>query len=363
MGHFDRKFTKRGAPPGAFAPAPASGVVEPIVSVLSFDAQGLDEAIADSPSVAIAFAGQRGVTWIDVRGLGDGSIVRSFGEQLKLHPLAISDVVNVGQRPKVDEYEGYAYAVLRMVTMLPGEDLQWEQISLFVLPGLVLTFQETHQDCFEPLRDRIRMGRPIIRSSGADYLAMMVIDALVDGYFPVLEHYGDRIDSHEERVLVADDQGTAMLRDLYGMKRNLAAFRRAAWPLREALGQLHRGNSPIVTRDARLHLRDTLDHIMQLVEVNESYRELTTSLVDLHLSIVGQKTNDVMRVLTVVSTIFIPLTFIAGVYGMNFDPSQPMNMPELRSPYGYVGFLAVSAATAAVLLVVFRRLGWLGGGK
>lgn len=248
-----------------------------------------------------------------------------------------------------------------MVTMLPGEDLQWEQVSLFVMPGLVLTFQETREDCLEPLRDRIRMGRPMIRSSGADYLAMMVIDALVDGYFPVLEYYGDRIDSHEDGVLETDDQGTEMLRDLYGMKRNLAAFRRAAWPLREALGQLYRGSSPIVTHDARLHLRDTLDHIMQLVEVNEGYRELTTSLVDLHLSIVGQKTNDVMRVLTVVSTIFIPLTFIAGVYGMNFDQSQPMNLPELRSPYGYLGFLAFCTLTGAALLVLFRRLGWLGG--
>ncbi len=359
MGHFDRKFTKRGAPPGEFAPT--TETIEPIVSVLSFDLDGLDETNVSSPAEAIDFAGKRAVTWIDVRGLGDGSIVREFGELLKLHPLAVSDVVNVGQRPKVDEYEGYAYSVLRMVTMLPGKDLQWEQISLFILPGLVLTFQETHQDCFEPLRDRIRRGRPMIRSSGADYLAMMVIDALVDGYFPVLEHYGDRIDQHEDRVLESDDQGTGMVRDLYGTKRNLAAFRRAAWPLREALGQLHRGNSPIVTRDARLHLRDTLDHIMQLVEVNESYRELTTSLVDLHLSIVGQKTNDVMRVLTVVSTIFIPLTFIAGVYGMNFDQSHPWNLPELRSPYGYAGFIAVCTVIAGMLLLLFRRLGWLGG--
>jgi len=247
--------------------------------------------------------------------------------------------------------------------MLHGEDLQWEQVSLFVMPGLVLTFQETQQDCFEPLRDRIRMGRPMIRSSGADYLAMMVIDALVDGYFPVLEYYGDLIDQHEDRVLGTDGQGTDMLRDLYATKRNLAGFRRAAWPLREALGQLHRGNSSIVAHDARLHLRDTLDHIMQVVDVNESYRELTTSLMDLRLSIVGQKTNDVMRVLTVVSTIFIPLTFIAGVYGMNFDQSHPLNLPELRSPYGYPGFLAACLVIGGLLLLLFRRLGWLGGGR
>lgn len=357
---FRRTFTHQGAPPGHMV-APET-FVEPMISVMAYGPDRLEEEVVGSVEAALAASGPGiGVRWIDVRGLGDGGLVRGFGEALGLHPLALSDVVHLGQRPKVDEYEDSTYVVLRMATMVPGGEALWEQVSLFVRDGLVLTFQETHHDCLGSLRERIRAGRPTIRGSGADYLAVMVMDAIIDGYFPIVDALGEELDRLEDRILSATEESRGVLTALYGTKRSLTAFRRAAWPLREAMAQALRAEGGLGLGSAHLHLRDALDHVTQLSDVNESYSELASSLIDVHLSLVGQRTNDVMQVLTVVSTIFIPLTFIAGIYGMNFDTSHPLNLPELGSPYGYPVFWAVSLALAGVLLVLFRRLGWLGG--
>lgn len=356
---FRRAFTARGAPPGHLA-APA-GAVEPRISVTTYGASTLEEvADCDQAAALAAEAPPGGVRWIDVRGLGDGSVARRLGERLGVHPLAIADVVNAGQRPKVDTYEDGTFAVARMVTLEQGAALRWEQVSIFVREGLVLTFQETHEDCLEPLRGRIRAGRPAMREGGAGYLAVMVIDAIVDGYFPVIALLGERLEGLEDALLDGGPSGRETLTELYATKRNFSHFRRAAWPLREALGGLLRGETGLAEGVNRLHLRDVHDHVAQVADVNDSYGELATSLIDVHLSLTGQRTNDVMRVLTVVSTIFIPLTFLAGIYGMNFDTSAPMNMPELRSPYGYPIFLGVSATLAGGLVALFGRLGWLG---
>lgn len=354
MSLFRRRFTPRGAPPGAMVPP--HGSLPSRISVLSYDPRDMDERGCDSVADLPVLTDGPLVDWVDVQGLGDGTIVRELGALLDLHPLLLSDIVNVGQRPKVDEYEDVLFIVLRMVVLGADGVLTWEQVSLVMGPHYVLTFQETHVDCLEPLRDRIRAGRPRIRGGGADYLTCMVIDAVVDGYFPVVEHFGERLEEFERIVLEA--QRTDVLADLYLARRELGSFRRSAWPLREALAHLMREESSLSERSG-LHLRDTLDHVMQVVDVNESYRELAASLVDVHLSMVAQRTNDIMRVLTVVSAIFIPLTFVAGIYGMNFDTASPHNMPELRWPYGYAFFWGLCAVTAGTLLVLFRRLGWL----
>ena len=207
----------------------------------------------------------------------------------------------------------------------------------------------------------MRKGLKLIRSGGADQLAVSVMDTIVDGYFPLLEHYGDRLEQFEDDILL--DRKRNVLQDLYLTKRDLAGFRRAAWPMREALVQLHRSEESGFAEATDLHLRDTVDHAMQVVEVNETYRELTASLVDVHLSMVGQHTNDVMRVLTVVSAIFIPMTFVAGVYGMNFDTAKSANLPELGWAYGYWFFWGVCLSIAVALFVLFRRLGWLGSAR
>jgi len=355
MSIFRRRFTAQGAPPGVVVPPERT--ITPEVSLFTYDAQDFEEqAVGVVSELRGRTEGPR-VAWIDVRGLGDGAVVQELGALLGLHPLAVSDVVNLGQRPKVDQYDEVLFLVLHMATMNGDGRLRWEQVSLFLGAHYVLTFQESYEDCLEPLRNLVRAGRTQVRASGADYLACMVIDGIVDGYFPILEHYGERLEEFEDTILGGHRRD--VLGPLYVAKRDLAAFRRACWPLREALAHMLREDGLALSEPARLHLRDALDHTMQVVEVNESYRELSASLVEVHLSMVGQRTNDIMRVLTVVSTIFIPLTFLAGVYGMNFDTRSAWNMPELSWPFGYLAFWAVSLGLASGLLLLFRRLGWL----
>jgi magnesium transporter len=352
---FRRQYTQPGAPPGSVAESGSE--ITPRISTLAYSPGECEEANHDDAATLPAVTPGKGVLWIDVQGLGDHSIVESLKERFHLHPLAASDVVNVGQRPKAELYGETLFVVLRMVTLVESDRLQWEQVTLFVDEGLVLTFQESYGDCLDALRGRIRSGRKKVRESGADYLAGAVIDAIVDGYFPVLEEFGNRLENLEEQVL--DDNSNDVLAPLYAIKRDLSAFRRIAWPLRESLTQIQRSDEYPLSEDVKVHLRDTLDHLMQVVDVTESYRELTTSLVDVHLSMTGQRTNEIMRVLTVVSAMFIPLTFVAGIYGMNFDTSQPGNLPELGWEHGYLFFWGLCGLILLVLLFVFRKLGWL----
>lgn len=355
---FHRRFAPAGASPGHIA-APHE-FVEPRLRLIAYGPDELEERpLADASEAAAARRPGR-VTWIDVQGLGDGSIVQRLGEQFSLHPLAISDIVNLGQRPKADEYETHLYVVLRMASLAEDGELHWEQVSVVLGGDYVISFQERAGDCLEPLRERVRKSRKVLRNSGPDYLACMILDAIVDGYFPVLEHHGEQLEEFEDAIL--GGTGERALADLYHVKRELMTFRRAGWPLREALNQLQRrDDDPWLSAGVLPYLRDTVDHVTQVVEINETYRELAASLVDVYLSTLGQRTNDIMRVLTVIATIFIPLTFFAGIYGMNFDQGHPTNMPELSWRYGYVAFWIISCLIAAALLVAFRRLGWLGG--
>jgi magnesium transporter len=354
---YRRHVPERGAPPGTFARP--SIIIEPRIHVMSYRADDFEEHDAPAADEIAGLLRPGAIHWVDVQGLGDGSIVAELGELFGLHLLAISDAVNLGQRPKADSYEGSLFVTLRMAHVDDDGLLVWEQVSVVLGENFVLTLQETHGDCLDPLRGRIRAGRKRIRSSGADFLACMVVDAIVDEYFPILEHYGDQLEDLEERVL--ERARPELLAELYVIKRDLVALRRATWPLREALQSLLRDEDDVHLGDhARLYLRDTVDHVMQVVDVAETYRELSASLVDVHLSMVGQQTNDVMRVLTVIATIFIPLTFVAGVYGMNFDTREAWNLPELGWRYGYLFFWAVSLTIAGGLVVAFRRWGWLG---
>lgn len=355
---FHRKFSHVGAPPGHFA-APTR-FVEPELHLISYGPEELEERRLAGPEEAAAARRAGRVTWVDVQGLGDGSVVQKLGELFGLHPLAVSDIVNLGQRPKADEYETHLYVVLRMASIDGDGELHWEQVSVVLGEDYVLSFQEQRGDCLDPLRERVRKSRRMLRKAGPDYLACMIIDAIVDGYFPVLEHHGEQLEDFEDAILQQADPD--VLAGVYRVKRDLMTFRRAAWPLREALNQLQRREEdPWIAPEVRPYLRDTVDHVTQVVDVNETYRELAASLVDVYLSTLGQRTNEIMRVLTVIATIFIPLTFFAGVYGMNFDLEHPANMPELTWRYGYVGFWAISLLIAVGLLLAFRRLGWLGG--
>jgi magnesium transporter len=359
MGHaplFRRRYTRRGAPPGEHAQRELGAAQS--LRVITFDADDIDERELDPAAELPALLEPGKVTWVDVHGLGDGRLIERLGEVFGLHPLAVADVVNVGQRPKVEDYEKQLYIVVRMLELGPDRRLVSEQVSLFIGPSWAISVQERPGDCLEGLRERLRKSRKLLRGGGAQYLGVQILDAIVDGYFPVLEVYGERLEDLEMRVLEEPDK--EVLGEVYEVKRDLMALRRVAWPLREMLSTLQR-EEELMTSDVRHYLRDTADHVFQVVDVTETYRELAGSFIDVYLSSISQRTNEVMRVLTVIATIFIPLTFLAGVYGMNFDTSKPGNMPELGWTYGYVVFIAVCVAVGGSLLLVFRRLGWLGG--
>jgi magnesium transporter len=321
------------------------------------------------------------VRWLDVAGVANGGVIRAVGARFELHPLALGDVVNVSQRPKTEEYEGRLFIVTRMPAVVPpqGADdqprrqrrgrslapaptrLATEQVSLCVGPNFLITFQEAPGDVFEPVRERLRGGGQRLRNSGPDYLAYALLDAVVDSYFPVLEAFGERLEDLEEEVVERPQQ--AHIAEIHDLKRDLLTVRRAVWPQRDMLAALIRDETPLVTDETRIFLRDAYDHTVQLIDVIETYREIASGLVDIQLSSASNRMNEVMKVLTIIATIFIPLTFIAGVYGMNFDPeASPWSMPELDWAYGYPATLGVMAVIAAGLLWYFRRRGWLGGG-
>ena len=328
------------------------------VRVITFDADELVERELDPAAELPQLIEPGKVTWVDVHGLGDGELIERLGQAFGLHPLAVADVVNVGQRPKVEDYEELLYVVVRMLDLSPDRRLVSEQVSLFIGPSWAISVQERPGDCLEGLRERLRKARKLVRTGGAQYLGVQIIDAIVDGYFPVLEVYGERLEDLELRVLEEPDK--EVLAEVYEVKRDLMALRRAAWPLREMLSALLR-EEELMSSGVQHYLRDTADHVFQVVDVTETYRELAGSFIDVYLSSISQRTNEVMRVLTVIATIFIPLTFLAGVYGMNFDTSKPLNMPELGWSYGYVVFIAVCVVVGGGLMLLFRHLGWLGG--
>lgn len=295
--------------------------------------------------------------WVNIDGLGDTELIQAIGQHFGLHPLALEDVVGTHQRAKVESYDGHLYVVLKMVSM--KESLEAEQVSVFLGSGFVLSFQERRGDCLEIIRERLRKSKGRVRTSGPDYLAYAIIDAIVDHYFPVTEALGEKLELLEEEAL--SDPSKETVSEIHAVRRELLGLRRAAWPLREVMGSLYRDENPLISSATRPYLRDCYDHTVQLIDVIETYRELAAGLVDIYLSSLGQKNNEVMRVLTIIATIFIPLGFIAGVYGMNFNPQRsPWNMPELNWVYGYPFALFLMGGTALGLLLFFAKKGWLG---
>lgn len=351
-----RRRGKPGVAPGTLTFDPEAQ--HSAIRVMAYGPEGVEEREIQDSGELQALLAKWPVTWVNVEGLGDGKTIQRIGEIFKLHALALEDVVNTHQRPKVDQYGDQYFIVTRM---LSGDGpLESEQLSLFFGERFVLTFQErTGGDCLDPVRERIRLGRGRIRTAGPGYLTYAIVDAVVDHYFPVLERYGERLQELEEQVL-ADPSKESVL-EIQAVRRDLLAIRRAVWPLREAINTLVRDASPLITDETRLFLRDAYDHSIQLIDLLENHRELAAGLMEFYLSSLAQRTNDVMRVLTIIATIFIPLTFIAGVYGMNFDPTvSPWSMPELRWYLGYPFSLVLMLAVAVGLLFFFRRKGWLG---
>ncbi|HEV8584371.1 MAG TPA: magnesium/cobalt transporter CorA [Methylomirabilota bacterium] len=338
-----------GMPPGTLvttaAPAP------PRITLISWSRSGATEDRVASVDEALAKVVPGNVTWINVDGLGDTKVLSRLGEHFGLHPLALEDVLNVGQRPKIERYDKNLFVVMRTIRIAEGEIVE-EQVSLFLGAGWVITIQERPDgDCFGPVRDAIRQGRGRVREAGADYAAYLMIDAVVDAYFPVIEQLGDRMQNLESAAI--DDPSPLVLVQMQRLRHQLLTLRRTVWPMREEVGILAREESDLVTPETRIFLRDVYDHAVQALEIVESLRETAVSVMEVYLSVQNQRLQEVMKVLTVIATIFIPLTFIASIYGMNFK-----HMPELEWEYGYAWALGLMAAMAAVMIGYFKKRGW-----
>jgi magnesium transporter len=352
--------TTVGASPGSVVYAGPERSEAVTAEVLCYGPEG---AVVERSGLALEqalelVAGQAGVRWLNLTGVHDVAQVQRVGEAFGLHPLTLEDIVSLGQRPKVEPYERYLYVVLRMLSLPPDPsadhdpELHAEQLSLVLLDGVLVTFQEQAGDLFDPIRARIRQGKGRIRTMGADYLAYGLIDIVIDTYFGVLERFGDAIEDLEEIILT--EPTTATLQRVNHLKRETLQVRRSVWPLRELMSALQREEGGLVSRPVLTFLRDAHDHAVQVMDTVETQREMLTGLHDMYLSALSYRMNDIMRVLTIIATIFIPLSFLVGVYGMNFK-----YMPELHWRWAYPALWAVMLLTGGGMLAAFRRNHWL----
>jgi magnesium transporter len=343
---------KAGLPPGTLIyTGKAPGAGKPTVHLIAYGPEGVRELSNPTDAQVHELRAASPVIWLNVDGVGDSDTIRRLGDLFGLHALVLEDIMHPHQRPKLDMFESYLYIVARMPAA-QSEHAASEQVSLILGEGFLLTFQETPADLFDPVRTRLRGGKGLLRKAGADYLAYALLDCLVDQYFVILEQYGDAADEMEDTLMANPEP--ALLHRLHRIKQDLMQLRKSVWPLREVIGALERGDLPQVTPAIRLYLRDLYDHTVRVIETVESLREVIGGMLDVYLSSVSNRMNEVMKVLTVISTIFIPITFLASIYGMNFS-----HMPELQTPYGYYGLLGVMAAITLAMLVYFRRKRWL----
>ena len=338
------------------SPSAASG--PPALTLIQYNGEKIFEAEFETIEALLERYDPSMVNWIDIDGLGDVGCLKKLAAHFNIHPLALEDVLDTTQRPKLERYADHFFIVGEMVYYNNEDVLCFEQVSLFLGAAFVISIQEeSGHDVFERIRERLRSGAGQSRFMGADYLAYALLDATVDQMFPVLENVGDSIEAVEEGLLVKP--GPKSLTSLYEAKRLLLLLRRTIWPHREIFNSLIRDESGLIHRETQIFLRDCYDHVTQIIDIIESYRDLTAGLMDLYISSLSFRTNEIMRVLTIVSVIFIPLTFLAGVYGMNFNADLPLNMPELNWHFGYLFFWVLCGVLAVAMLIFFKKKNWL----
>jgi magnesium transporter len=354
MPRLPRKSSRKaGLPSGSlvYTGEKKNGKIE--IGVVDYDELNFSESQLSSVEACIPYRNKQTTTWINVDGVHDAGMLERFGECFGLHRLVMEDIMNTDQRPKAEEYDEYLYLVLKMLMVGKSGETVTEQLSLVLGRNWLLSFQEAVEgDVFSVIRERLRTGKGRIRKAGADYLAYALIDAVVDNYFVVLEKIGDRIESLETELVGNPTQKT--VQKIYLLKREIILLHNAVWPLREVVSSLGKHGSSLVNEPTIPYLRDVYDHVVHIIDSVDIYREMISSMLDMYLSSVSNRLNEVMKVLTVIATIFMPLTFVAGVYGMNFK-----NMPELDWRYGYPGIMLVMAAIAGCMLYYFNRKKWL----
>jgi magnesium transporter len=349
---FSKRHPHIGASPGTLVISDESP--PPRIRLMSYAEGRLEEHEIDDLEHLHKAHDDETISWIDVQGFGDQSAIRTIGEVFQLHPLLLEDLVNAPQRPKSEAYGDQLLIIVRMVKIDRPDQIDMEQVSVVLGKNYVLTFQERYGDVLDPVRKRIRARKGRMYTHGADYLAYAIVDTIIDAYYPVLEIVGDHLESLEDEVIT--NPTPQLLGQLHRLKNRLVNLRRGVWPLRDAISALVRGDFTNISEEVRMYVRDTYDHCVQTSEVVEMYREMVASLMNTYLSAVANRTNEVMKVLTIVATIFIPLTFLAGIYGMNFE-----YMPELHVRWAYPLIWIAMIAVAAGMLVFFWRKGWLGG--
>jgi magnesium transporter len=348
-----RQSKPAGLPPGTLVYVGEKRVETVRISYFDYDEQNFAEKQVSNIEECFPFKTTPTVTWINIDGLHDIQIIEKMGKEFELHPLLLEDILSTRQRPKVEDFDKHFFIVLRMLRYNDGEQtVESEQVSIVLGQNFVISFQEQVGDVFEQIRDRIRNAKGRIRKMGPDYLAYSLIDAIVDGYFTILEKLGEKIELLEEQLVVEPTERT--LHQIHRLKRELIVLRKSVWPLREVISNLQRTESKLISKVTSIYLRDVYDHTIQVIDTIESFRDMATGMVDIYLSSISNRLNAVMKVLTIIATIFIPLTFIAGVYGMNFK-----YMPELQRRWGYPAVLLVMALVAVVMLIYFRKKKWL----
>jgi magnesium transporter len=350
-------------PPPGTAPAtlivpPESQGRKPVVSLTEYDAHSIEERKIETIDDLLPCLESDKVSWINVDGLGDPEFFQQLGLHFRIHQLALEDIFNLGQRSKVDEYDRQLFIVLDMAYENQKEEIVFEQVSVVLAEKFVITIQEEPGDVFNPVRQRLREAGGNARFMKADYLAYALIDAVIDQYFPIIESLGESIGDLQETVL--DEPTRERVRELHELKQLIARIRRAVWPQREVLGRLMREETGLVAPRTKPFFRDCYDHTVTILDLLDTFREAARDIMDIYLSSISIRTNEIVRVLTVIASIFIPLTFIAGFYGMNFDPKRsPFNMPELEWPLGYPFAICLMLAVAIGMIVFFKRKKWL----
>jgi magnesium transporter len=355
--YFTKKYNLPGTSPGTLSSLrkmDASGVQ---IRLVDYARDHLQQKDGIKVYDCLPYLEKDTTTWLHVQGHPPEEVMRSLGEAFNLHALAMEDVINQGQRSKVDPFEDQLFVVLNLPSI--GEDtVEVKQLSLFLSKNVLISFYEGDAALFQPILRRLQDPNSRHRSRGADYLFYSVVDIVIDQGFPLLESFGTRLEDLEEAILASDGKDT--LEQIHVIKRELILLRRILWPQREAISQLLRDEHYLIEEGTRVFLRDCYDHTIQVMDLLETFREMSSSLMDVYLSSVSNRMNEVMRVLTVIATIFIPLTFLVGIYGMNFDPAvSPWSMPELSWRYGYVALWGIMLGIAGVMLYLFRRRGWL----
>lgn len=340
-------------PPGALVHVGQRRTDEVEISLIDYDVRNITESRIETIQEAASFGETDSVSWLNINGLHDIGVLEKVGQVFKIHPLVLEDILNTRQRPKIEAYDDYLHTVIKMLDYeAETGEITTEQVSLVLKNNILLTFQERPGDVLDPIRERLQKGLGRIRKSGTDYLAYAIVDAIVDRYFYILEIMGERLEILEEAVL--EDPSKEIVNEIYSIKRQLLTLRHAVWPLREQVNSLRKGESPFIQEGTLIFLSDLHDHIMQVIDTVENYREMVAGLLDLYLSSLSNRMNEVMRILTVIATIFIPLTFIAGIYGMNFR-----FMPELSWKWAYPLCWLAMIGIGAGMVMWFRRKKWL----